>query len=131
MKKYIQSAKSSRRSREDLINAIEAMRRLHDDKAEKFEEILFGNNANEDDSDPNEGFYNTMSDEDLSLALKLIKEEAYTDYISDLSTYLADALDLISEFEDIHFEDDEFFSLMISCHDDIIRAKNKLDKFLE
>lgn len=38
------------------------------------EDILFNNNASEDDSDPDEGFMVTMSDEDIANAIAELKE---------------------------------------------------------
>ncbi len=72
MKRVIRAA-SDRRA--DLISAIEKIRSdANDDLSNKMEIILQEEGASEDDSDPAEGFYVTMSDEDLERAYERIQE---------------------------------------------------------
>ena len=71
MKKMIH-ASNSRRA--ELIDLIEQIRIPADgDLADDIEEILSEYGASEDDSDPDEGFYATMSDEALEEAYEQIK----------------------------------------------------------
>lgn len=67
---------SSNMTREQLMDAIEDMLR-DTGKYELIEAILAQHGASEDDSDPEEGYYVTMSDKDI--------EDAYNEILSVLS----------------------------------------------
>ena len=64
-------------SRSQLIDEIDKMYgtafKIGESVVEKVEKILEKHNASEDDSDPNEGFFVTMSDEDLVKTIEELK----------------------------------------------------------
>lgn len=61
-------------SRDDMIDEIiEIERGLGFSKMEEIEEILYKWGASEDDSDPDEGYFVTMSDYDILAALEEIR----------------------------------------------------------
>lgn len=71
MKKKIYASNSRRAELIDLIEQIRIP--ANDDLSYDIEEILEEYGASEDDSDPVEGFYATMPDEDLDKAYEQIK----------------------------------------------------------
>ena len=71
MKKRIYASKVRRTELIDLIEQIRIP--ANDNLSDDIEEILLQHGASEDDSDPDEGFYATMSDKDLDEAYEQIK----------------------------------------------------------
>lgn len=131
MKRKIQGSSSSHLTRGEIIDQIEVLRDARMDLNDTFENILFGNNANEDDSDPNEGMYNTMSDEELQSSLNIMRKVSVLEDLEGLETQLADVLDTVSDLQDRYFNNDETFSMLIRCHDGAVKAKQVVSKFLE
>lgn len=99
MKKRIYAG-SSRRA--ELIDLIEQIRiPADDDLGHDIEEILAEYGASEDDSDPDEGFYATMSDKDLDEAYEQIKTIAPQPPIT-FRFYFKDGNQKLIEAENIH-----------------------------
>lgn len=125
--------------RSKLINQIANFIRKQDCRfIAEFEEILDNNGANSDDSDPKEGLYNTMSDDDLVRAYSQIKEffldrtrSEIVSKLDDIDTDLYGAIryldELAEELKEYESLPDQFTSLSNSFRD----IRGKLDYIMD